>query len=92
MRSSISERAALSALGDRCERAPPEQQRELLLEVWKAFCGNPLVLYAGEDIRTGQPAFRHMLGADAWESAALALMPEGWLLSNWCESDGGVAS
>lgn len=64
----------LLPLAARCEAAPAEEQRELLIEAWDA-------VNRRDPNRPGQfaawLAFERMLDAQAWESAALMLVPEG---------------
>lgn len=63
----------------------------MLLEVWRTLNGNPVVLYARDEIGSEHAAFRHMIAAEAWESAALALRPYGWHLVDLSESEAGGA-
>ena len=62
---------ALTELAERCEKATAEQQRELLLEAFEtltaAFVATPSAI-----------KFVRMLDAEAYESAAMTLVPEGW--------------
>ena len=72
-------------LATRCENAGPEMQRELLREAWKII-RQPCHTCAE------WRAFAAMLDAEAYESAALSLKPEGWLRSFTDDPDdlGGV--
>lgn len=78
-------------LADRCESAGPEHPRELLMELWRILHGEPLVLFARDDIGSDYSTLRHILAAEAWESAALALRPAGWFLAAWFENGEGGA-
>ncbi len=71
----------LTDLAARAEAAGPEMQRELLVEAWLAL--NPEhpsegVSRARAEWYVRQARFIKMLDAEAYESAALMLMPEGW--------------
>ena len=72
------------------ERAKPEEQRAVLEAAWPVLRPEPpAVLSGGMDTmrasviaraewRGIRARFTSMLDAEAWESAALMLVPEGW--------------
>lgn len=62
----------LVELVERCEAATADEQREMLEHVFAALLPNPSVLEAR--------CFVDMLNCEAFESAAMTLVPEGW---NW---------
>jgi hypothetical protein len=62
----------LIELAERCEKAGAEEQRALLDEAWDAL--GPAVNWTAAQARR----FGMMMDADAYESAAMLLVPEGW--------------
>lgn len=72
----------LDALAERVEQATPEQQRDMLGLAWTALHPGPIF---GTDQEPLWGRFLKMLCAEAYESAAMSLVPEG--LSgrlSWC--------
>ena len=74
----MTDRDALLALGERVEGASIDEQRALLIEAFIAILG-PASILKKSGIRAWNPhwtRFNRMLGADAFESAAMMLVPE----------------
>lgn len=70
----------LHDLAARCESAAEAEQRELLDEAWDAVAPMfPRDLLADRAARFGR-----MFDAEAYESAALMLVPEGWAWMAGC--------
>jgi hypothetical protein len=73
----------LHSLAARAEAADPSEQREVLNAAFRAIHGEkPTRVLGGSDALTNwllryNPFFK-MLDAEAYESAALTLVPEGW--------------
>lgn len=69
----------LLKLAERCERAE-EPKRGLFIEAWLATLGAHFSHLSADEIRKlpGFRRFNRMLDADAYESAALMLVPDGW--------------
>lgn len=70
----------MTDLATRLEQGTAEQQRELLIAVFEVIHGERIVRH-----HTGRTTyhplwfkFNKMLNAEAYESAALMLVPEGW--------------
>lgn len=78
----------MTSLSDRVEAATADQQREMLSEAWKAIHGESwqTTIYrhgslgAEPDRAKGDVPrrFARMLDAEAYESAAMSLVPEGY--------------
>ena len=81
----------LLALAERCEKATAEQQRELLEAAYTAIFGHPPVHEYRQPDGQRVTAFLRMLDAEAFESAAMTLLPEGWRIDYYtdCDADGG---
>jgi len=83
----LDQAAALEALAVRVEAAGPHEQHAVLIEAYQGLHG----IYPDASDWT-QPheakRFRRMLDAEAFESAAMSLVPEGWYirsLSEWTD-------
>ena len=82
----MTDKQALLALADRCEAAPPEQQRALLEEARRLLFPEPEM----GDLRLSSSPYWAWASADdlfgtqldhhAYESAALSMLPEGWAI------------
>ena len=69
----------LLALAERCEQATADQQRELLLEAFEAL--------TAEFVATPSAIrFVQMLDAEAYESAAMTLVPKGWVFGRLAQN------
>jgi hypothetical protein len=72
-------KANLIALAARCEAADGSEQRELLISAWEAIHGPTMVAISPKHVRAadGWTRFQRMLQVEAYESAAMTLVPEG---------------
>lgn len=74
---------------ERLEQATADQQRELLVSAYEAIHGERPCLAGrklGRWLSNFQP-FSKMLDAQAYESAAMTLVPEGWVLAALSQVD-----
>jgi hypothetical protein len=71
---------ALETLAQRCEAATADEQREILTAAWEAIHGPSLVPISPHHVGAakGWTRFQRMLIVEAYESAAMTLVPEGW--------------
>ena len=79
----------MTDLLNRIAVATVDQQRELLLEAFCAVHGDPVITHATGKIEF-HPAwfkFSNILNTEAYENAALTLIPEGWRLSDLADQD-----
>jgi hypothetical protein len=65
-------REELLVLAERVEQATADQQAELLADAWDAL--GPIANWTGDQARR----FGMMMDAEAFESAAMSLVPDGW--------------
>lgn len=82
----------MDKLSDRLEQAEAGEQRELLLEAFaaafpKPFRGHYEPLPEHSEWVGRRLVFIRKLDAEAFESAALSLVPEGWRLGNLATDD-----
>jgi hypothetical protein len=79
----------LLALAERCEQAAAEQQRDLLEEAWWALSG--MASSRARGLAAIDQRFLKMLEAEAYESAAMTLVPEGmdWQVGHGIETEHG---
>lgn len=72
---------------DQIERADAGEQRELLEAAWEAIHGPDPLNVTTERLTWlfKRDPFNKMLDAEAFESAALMLLPKGWRLAAWCQ-------
>jgi hypothetical protein len=93
-------RAALKALAQRCEQATAGQQADLIEDAFRYFYPPPNRMYSDATrLVYTRPwlawserfdRIEAMLTAEAYESAALTLVPEGWCLNGVSENGEGL--
>lgn len=87
-------REALLALADRCEKAGVEEQWELILEARRLIDPFGFVHDCGKRAMSRCETceqFTAKLDAQAFESAALMLVPEGWWIERFTDRAGAIA-
>jgi hypothetical protein len=73
----------MKELAERVENATADEQRTILGEVWHTLFPRPSELVASpQHWNKRLNRFRKMLDAEAFESAAMTLAPEGWHLTH----------
>jgi hypothetical protein len=75
------------SLISRIEAAGEGEQRELLIEAFTALFSDPLGYIGNRTDDQRRIAFLRRLDANAFESAAMMLVPEGWESTVWSKGE-----